>query len=191
MILDKVLVELLVVEKLGVEREGTRWDESRQEDNAGENGEVNGTDVEEGVGGIGLLNLLVNVLTERWREDGVDGDVGHVEEGHNGSEGGDTGCLGFNAGEGRLDVGREGNVTSCPTVGDGDERGGHLPSNGNLVRCRVVVWEVPHDEEEESIEADEWDGGWDPVSEEEDGHGTQKFTEVGTCASIVSWVCWP
>ncbi len=69
----------------------------------------------------------VDPSTEEGRDQRVHDNVGHVEEGHNGTEGRDVLVLGLHAGERRLDVGGERDVTSSPTERDGDEDSGELP----------------------------------------------------------------
>jgi hypothetical protein len=48
------------------------------------------------------------------------------------------------------------------------------------VRLRVVVRNVPDDEEQERIETDEGDRGRDETGGEEDGGSTEQLSQIGT-----------
>ena len=114
---------------LGVEGEGTLGDEGGGDDDGGEDGELGSSDILEDVpGGTSTGEESIDVRSEDGGEDGVENNVGDVEESHDGSEGGDIGVGGFDRGEGRLDVGGEGDISGGPSEGDGNEDGGELPT---------------------------------------------------------------
>lgn len=92
------------------------------------------------------LEGLVDKDTEGGLEDGIERNIGRVEESHDGTKGGDVLGVALATGKTSLDVGGQGDIASSPTKGYWHEDGSEGPSIPDVVDGRVVVGENPDDE---------------------------------------------
>ena len=106
----------MALDKLRVEGDGSsRYTRSGEDENAKE-GELNSSDVFQDFScGCPGGELLVHPSAKDGGEDGVEDDVGDVEEGHDGSESADVGVDVLEFGQGGLNVSGEGHITGGPT----------------------------------------------------------------------------
>ena len=156
--------------------------EGGDEDEHTDTGEHDPTDVEEVRSPVGL-GKAVQPPTNDGVDDGVNDDVGNIQEGHDGTEGRNPWVGVVEAGNMGLDKGGEGDITRSPAHGDGDEDGGNNPSSLKRVETKGSggdFVEDPGNRKGEGVETEPREGSLHSVGEDEDKQGTEQLTKVGT-----------
>ena len=99
--------QILFPNHLWIQASGAPWNKCRTDYHRRQNGELDTSDITDARGDIFVVGFgdVVDVAAEQGRGGGVHDNVGAVEEGHDGAEGGYVGVCGFFALEERLDVG--------------------------------------------------------------------------------------